>query len=326
VQSMIAGKTGATTFYSSFMKGNMVAGYAYVPEIGWGIMVPQPESEVAENVNLLMRSHLIWGTVGLLLAIILALGISRWVTRPLNTLAVAGRELMHNGLQGNLPTVRSHSPVEIMQLGKVLRALISSLQSSRDEVCKLNESLQDRVDAATQQLREANERLEEAAQHDYLTALANRRFFEDSLRQTLSRRCSDIEHVCVMLIDIDHFKHINDSCGHAAGDAVLNKVARILEYSMRSGDMVARYGGDEFVAYMRCSREIAMQRAEEIHHKIAESSIDWNGTSIYITASIGLYCQTMHPEVNMSSILHNADDAMYKAKRQGRNRVVDISY
>lgn len=326
VQSMMAGETGVTTFYSPFMEGNMVAGYAAVPDIGWGIMVPQPESEVAENVNALMRSHFIWGAMGLLLAIFLALCISRWVTGPLNTLAIAGRQLMHNGLNGNLPSIRNHAPVEIMQLGKVLRALISSLQSSRDEVQKLNESLQDRVDDATYQLREANERLEEAAQQDYLTALANRRHFEDSLKQMLSRRSGDIEHVCVMLIDIDHFKHINDSCGHAAGDVVLNKVARILEHSMRSVDLVARYGGDEFVAYMRCSREIGMQRAKDIHDKIAESAIDWNGASIYITASIGLYCQAIHPEVNMSSILHNADDAMYQAKRQGRNRVVDISY
>ena len=161
---------------------------------------------------------------------------------------------------------------------------------------------------------------------DPLTGVYNRRKFDRDLELVVAMSERTNKGTSLLMIDIDHFKHINDSCGHAAGDAVLNKVARILEYSMRSGDMVARYGGDEFVAYMRCSREIAMQRAEEIHHKIAESSIDWNGTSIYITASIGLYCQTMHPEVNMSSILHNADDAMYKAKRQGRNRVVDISY
>ena len=326
VQSMIAGETGATSFYSPFMKGNMVAGYASVPGINWGIMVPQPESEVAENVNQLIFSHFIWGVIGLIIAIVLALALSRWITGPLNTHAVAGRELMHNGLKGNLPSVRNNAPVEITQLGTVLRALISSLQASRDEVHKLNESLQERVDDATRKLREANERLEEAAQHDYLTDLANRRYFEDSLKQALSRRTGDVEHVCVMLIDIDHFKQINDSYGHAAGDAVLNRVARILERGMRSGDLVARYGGDEFVAYMRCSRDIGLQRAEELHKLIAQASINWEGKSLYITASMGLYCQAIKPNVELSSILHNADDAMYQAKRQGRNRVVDISY
>ena len=327
VQSMMAGETGATTFYSPFMKGNMVAGYAAVPDIGWGIMVPQPESEVAAHVNVLMRSHLIWGVVGLALAILLAIGISRWVTGPLNKLAIAGRELMHNGLQGNLPSVRNNSPSEIMQLGTVLRALISSLQASNDEVKNLNESLQDRVDGATLQLRQANKSLEQAAQHDYLTALANRRYFEDSLRQTLSRRSGDahVEHVCVMLIDIDHFKQINDSYGHAAGDAVLNQVARTLEHGMRAGDLVARYGGDEFVAYMRCSRAIALQRAEELHAAIASGAIAWSNKTIYITASVGLYCQAINQDVKLSSILHSADEAMYRAKRKGRNQVVDIS-
>jgi diguanylate cyclase (GGDEF)-like protein len=68
-----------------------------------------------------------------------------------------------------------------------------------------------------------------------------------------------------------------------------------------------------------------MQRAQELHQSIARASIEWNGKQIYITASMGLYCQTIKPEINLSSILHNADDAMYRAKRQGRNRVVDIS-
>ncbi len=326
VQSMMAGETGATSFYSPFMKGNMVAGFASVPEIGWGIMVPQPESEVAAHVNKLMRSHLIWGTLGLILAILLALAISRWVTEPLNTLASAGRKLMQNNLDGNLPSLRNTAPVEITQLGTILRALISSLQVSKNEVQKLNESLQDRVESATQKLREANERLEEAAQHDYLTALANRRYFEDSLRKTLSRRTGDTEYVCIMLIDIDHFKQINDSYGHAAGDAVLNQVARILERGMRAGDLVARYGGDEFVAYMRCEREVGLQRAQEIHAEISRSAVAWSDKTIYMTTSIGLYCQTMNPEVKLSSILRNADDAMYEAKRKGRNQVVDITY
>ncbi len=325
VKKMMAGETGVTSFYSPFMKGNMVAGYAAVPEIGWGIMVPQPESEVAEQVNALMRSHIIWGLTGLVIAILLALGVSHWVTGPLNKLAKAGRELMHNGLDGNLPSIRKHSPKEINQLGTVLRALISSLQVSRDEVRKFNDSLQQRVDEATAKLREANERLEVAAQSDYLTEISNRRYFEDCLQQALSRRSGDIDHFCVMLIDVDHFKQINDSYGHAAGDAVLNQVARILEREMRSGDLVARYGGDEFVAYMRCTREIGRQRAEEIHTAIEDGVVAWEDKSIHITASVGLYCQVLSANEEIKDVLLHADKAMYAAKRQGRNQVIDIS-
>ncbi len=325
VQKMMAGETGVTSFYSPFMKGNMVAGYASVPGIGWGIMVPQPESEVAEQVNTLMRQHIIWGITGLVIAIVLALVFSHWVTGPLNKLAKAGRELMREDLDGNLPPIREDSPKEINQLATVLRALISSLQVSRNEIRGLNDSLTQRVDEATSKLREANERLEIAAQSDYLTDIANRRYFEDCLQQALSRRSGDIAHFCVILIDIDHFKQINDTYGHAAGDAVLNQVARILEREMRSGDLVARYGGDEFVAYMRCPHEIGRQRAEEIHSAIENSAVVWEGKTIQITASLGLYCQALSVNEAIKDVLQHADQAMYAAKKQGRNRVIDIS-
>lgn len=323
VKAMMAGKTGVTTFYSPFMKDNMVAGYAAVPEIGWGIMVPQPESEVAAHVNSLMLSHLTWAIVGLVLAILFAIIIARWVTGPLNRLASAGKQLMLNGLNGNLHfNKRPQGPAEVRQLCTVLRALITGLQSSRDQVHELNNTLQRRVDEATLQLREVNSRLEDAAQHDYLTELANRRHFEECLQQTLSRRSSDIDTVCVMLIDIDHFKQINDTYSHAAGDAVLAHVARILERSMRSGDLVARYGGDEFVAFMRCTPNIGHARARELRETIDSCIVQYNGKAIHITASIGLHCQRLQPGVDVNKVMSAADNAMYRAKSQGRNRVV----
>jgi diguanylate cyclase (GGDEF)-like protein len=325
VQQMMAGKTGVTKFYSPFIKANMVAGYAAVPGIGWGIMVPQPESEVAAQVNELMRSHLIWASIGVLLAIALAGLLSRWIIRPLDSLASASRQLLQDGSLGNLPEVRSNSPKEIRDLSGVLRSLIASLQRSRDEVHELNTSLQQRVDEATQQLRDSNEKLELLARRDSLTDLANRRHFEHSLGQALSRRSSDVDHVCVMLLDIDHFKQINDTYGHAVGDSVLSHIARVLERCMRANDLVARYGGDEFVAYMRCSNEIGMQRAREIREAIDSHAVTCNGKNIHITVSIGLYCQTLTKDLDVNKLLSNADDAMYQAKKQGRNRVVDIT-
>ena len=325
VQAMMAGKTGVIKFYSPFIKANMVAGYAAVPGIGWGIMVPQPESEVAAQVNDLMRSHLIWASIGVLLAIAVAGLLSRWIIRPLDNLASAGRQLLQNGSLGNLPEVRSNSPKEIRELNGVLRSLIASLQRSRNEVHELNDSLQQRVDEATQKLRDSNEKLELLARRDSLTDLANRRHFENSLSQALSRRSGDVDQVCVMLLDIDHFKQINDAYGHAAGDTVLNHIARVLERGMRANDLVARYGGDEFVAYMRCSNEVGMQRAREIREAIDNHAISWDGKNIHITVSIGLYCQVLTHGLDVNKLLSNADDAMYQAKKQGRNQVVDIT-
>lgn len=326
VQSMMAGKTGVTSFYSSFMKENMLAGYAAVPGIGWGIMVPQPESEVAAQVNALMRSHLLWGIAGLILAIVLAIIIAKWITRPMNTLANASYELMQNSLVGNLPIMKENTPREIRQLGDVFRALISGLQDSRDEISKLNASLQSRVDEATSKLRENNKKLEEDSHKDHLTKLANRRHFEESLQQALVRRSSDIDQVCIILIDIDHFKQINDAYGHSAGDVVLSQVAGMLDRNMRSGDLVARYGGDEFVAYMRCSHDVGMERAGEIQDSIRQCAVPWEKKSIHITASIGLYCQILTSDIDVNLVLKKADNAMYEAKKRGRNRVVEMDH
>lgn len=326
VQKMMAGETGVTSFYSPFIKADMVAGYTAVPEIGWGIMVPQPKSEVAAQVNEIMRSNLLWGGIGVLLAILLGLIISRWITGPLNRLAGAGRELMDSDLQGELPDVTGSSPKEIRQLGTTLKALINNLQDSHHQVRELNDGLQQKVDTATRQLRETNERLEHAARVDYLTALANRRYFENSLSRALSRRSSDINNLCILLIDIDHFKQINDYYGHAAGDTVLSYVARMLESQMRSEDMVARYGGDEFVAYMRCEHEIGLERAAQIRESLENCIIPWSGKTIHITASIGLYSKPLGDEIDVNQLLQEADNAMYKAKQRGRNQVVDINH
>lgn len=326
VKEMMAGNTGATTFFSTFTQADMMAGYASVPGIGWGIMVPQPEAEVAAQVNAILNSYLIWGAIGFVLALLLAIYMARWITRPLNDLAQAGQDLMQRNLVGNLPEAKADAPLETRQLSRVMQDLVSSLQNSRDQVASFNATLQTRVEEATRRLRESNRRLEEMARSDHLTALANRRYFESCLTQTLSRRSSDLENVCVILIDIDHFKQINDAYGHAAGDTALNYVARLLEGAMRSGDLVARYGGDEFVAYMRCSREIGMERARQLRELIDNCVVLWEDKTIHITASIGLFCQPMLSGTDINHVLERADDAMYEAKKRGRNRVVDISH
>ena len=102
-------------------------------------------------------------------------------------------------------------------------------------------------------------------------------------------------------MDIDHFKQINDAYGHAAGDTVLNHVARVLERGMRSEDLVARYGGDEFVAYMRCSNEVGMQRAREIREAVDNYAIPCEDKNIHITVSIGLYCQILKPGLDVNT-------------------------
>ena len=326
VQAMMAGQTGVTEFYSPFIKSDMVAGYASVPEIGWGVMVPQPKSEVAAQVRRLMASHIGWGLLGLGLAVILGFFLVRWITRPINRLAAGVQALSANDYNGTLPETSPRAPREISVLGNALHQLVEGLRKSRDRYNALNRSLQARVDEATQQLRYANSRLEAQASRDYLTELANRRHFETALNRTLNRRVSDHDPLCVMLIDIDNFKEINDEYGHAAGDAVLMRVAELLQSAMRPGDLVARYGGDEFVVQMNCDSEVGLSRAQQIREVIDQNKFLWQDHEIHATVSIGLFNRPPDRQLDAESILRQADHAMYEAKRQGRNTVVEIGY
>jgi diguanylate cyclase (GGDEF)-like protein len=322
VQKMLAGETGVTEFYSPFIKADMVAGFTGVPNIGWGVMVPQPKSEVEQQVRELLFSQLGWGAGGLALAALLAIVLARWITGPVNRLADAAQDLVNSGFQGAIPEMAPNAPLELRQLSLALKKLIDGLQKSRSEVEDLNANLQRKVQEATHQLREANQRLKEQAHYDHLTSLANRRQFEYTLANGPGRRESDATSMCILLIDVDHFKSINDSFGHAAGDQVLIQIAGILDRVMRHGDLVVRYGGDEFAACMHCSVTTGRMRAQEILDNIRNTRFRWQDNVIPVTVSIGLFHDDSGDMPDLETVLRNADAAMYEAKRKGRDCIV----
>ena len=162
VQFMMQGKTGTTEFYSPFVKDNMVVGYTSVPEIGWGIMVPQPKREVEAQVMDLIISQFEWGGFGLLIAITMALAFSRWITRSIENLVSSARELVKNDFHGTFKLPHFNAPEEINELGKSILAVTNGFQQSQLEIRDLNASLQSKVDDATTQLRDSNAKLEDA--------------------------------------------------------------------------------------------------------------------------------------------------------------------
>lgn len=326
VKKMLSGETGVMEFYSSFIKKTMVAGFTSVPKYGWGIMVPQPKEEVEKRVYKLLVSQLAWGLVGILLAIALGASLARWITGPINRLVAAATKLQENNYAGEMPEKEANVPQEIQQLNTSIHDLVTGLQESRLEVTKLNSSLKDRINEATSQLKDANQRLVELVDSDYLTRLANRRNFEASLKNALSRRSSDIDSLCILLLDIDDFKMINDRYGHAAGDGILIQLSSMLDNAMRSEDLVARYGGDEFVVHMRCNLQVGRNRAMEIQQAIKEYRFHWQGEDINVTVSVGLLHCSLSRSVDLSGVMREIDKAMMLAKEKGPNEIMEVLY
>lgn len=324
VQNMMAGKTGVIEFYSPFIKQHMVAGYTAVPDIGWGIMVPQPKPEVEAQVNKLLIENYRWGIFGLILSVILIVPLIIWITRPINQLASSANTLVQNNFKGELPEQPEFAPREIHQLGSALHKLVGGLQASHDTINEMNVNLQHNIYYATSQLRDANTQLTLLSQEDHLTTLSNRRHFETLLRESIDTTPDDEAQMCIMLIDIDSFKSINDTYGHAAGDAVLSHIANLLKTIMRPGDLTARYGGDEFVVQMNCLPEIGRKRAQDIRTAVEQSGIFWQEHRISVTVSIGALYTRASLIKDYDQLMHLADEAMYEAKNSGRNRVVEV--
>lgn len=176
------------------------------------------------------------------------------------------------------------------------------------------------------------ERLTRAGLTDALTGVHNRRFFEHRCPIEVSQARRYRHPLACLFLDIDRFKGINDSHGHAAGDAVLTAVGGLIHGQLRTGDTAARYGGEEFVVLLpQASAQHAAEIAERIRARIAAKPLMLpSGEAIAVTASIGLAMLTddtaaREPAELAAQMVAAADQAMYAAKQQGRNRVVQLS-
>jgi two-component system cell cycle response regulator len=171
-------------------------------------------------------------------------------------------------------------------------------------------------------LVEARESMRFQATHDLLTSLWNRGVIVELMSHEIMRSRRERSCTAVMMCDIDHFKSVNDQFGHAIGDEVLREVARRLHNSVRSYDMVGRYGGEEFlVALNKCNPGSAVSRAENLREKIAGRPIQTANKPVSVTISIGLALSSEFPESTIEEIMHQADMALYAAKAAGRNCV-----
>jgi diguanylate cyclase (GGDEF)-like protein len=172
------------------------------------------------------------------------------------------------------------------------------------------------------ELLAAREALRVQATHDPLTCLWNRFAILDILTRELNRAIREQTGLGVVMVDLDHFKNVNDSYGHLAGDAVLREAARRMQDSLRSYDAVGRYGGEEFLVVLPGSTDSsALHLAERLRETICSQSIDFPEGSLRASISLGVTAWSRGVPPTPEMLIHAADDALYHAKALGRNRV-----
>ena len=185
------------------------------------------------------------------------------------------------------------------------------------ELSSANEKMQEQL----QKINVLQEKLREEAIRDPLTGLFNRRYLEDTLIREIARAQRENYDISFMLLDIDHFKQINDLYGHSAGDIVLITLSGELKSQIRVADIPCRIGGEEFLLVLPgMSEEMSRLRAEHFRKQIESMRIPHADNSLNLTVSMGIASYPKNGE-GWEALYHAADQALYRAKQKGRNRV-----
>lgn len=200
---------------------------------------------------------------------------------------------------------------------------IKSEEASEIQVCI---TIQDVTDLALarkkmEEVVELNKKLEELTNFDGLTAVYNRRYVEKRIEQEFNKAKQNGSVFSIVLIDIDHFKKVNDLYGHLAGDEVLKEFAKIIKSNLRAPDVFGRYGGEEFFALLPdTNEEEAGELGLSLKNAVEEAVVETKGKKIKVTFSGGVVQYREH-ETDYVQMIHEADQALYHSKESGRNRI-----
>ncbi|URI07186.1 diguanylate cyclase [Aquincola tertiaricarbonis] len=286
-------------------------------QLGWRVVVRQPAAVALAAAYEAQR--VVWWS-GLVVAL-LAAAVAWWaagsLSRPLTAIHEAALRIGAGEADVRLPTPSGAS--EVRGLGTALAGMMATLAAREASLREANETLEARVAERTQALAHANAELNQLARRDALTGLPNRRAADERLASELSRHRRNHQPLTLLGIDIDHFKRVNDTHGHAAGDATLVQVAQLLQRTLRSTDFVARTGGEEFLVLLpETDTEGGQQVAEKLRAAVEALTLETVGS---VTISVGM-TNRAHTYRDGAAATHAADVALYAAKRGGRNRVV----
>jgi len=285
----------------------------YLPEQDWGIVTKMDLSEVNElaraNESVIYTAEI----VIILSAIGVGILLAFYIARPVEKLSDHTDKVARGELTE--PQVENPGWFEAKQLTEHFSYMISSLR-------ELNNTLQEKVDERTRDLTNVNQELELLVTQDHLTGLFNRRHFDKRFEEEFRRSKRYQRELSVAVLDIDFFKSINDTFGHAVGDEVLKKLGAFLKTSVRDSDIVARTGGEEFcIVLTETGGQAAQAFLERFRQGVSELAFNAEGRDFKVTCSIGVAVLDAATET-AEELLFRADQSLYNAKNNGRNQVL----
>src|SRR6266566_3633989 len=291
--------------YTSFGGHEVIGTLEYVPQVNWAV-IAEISSEAAYLQVRRFRDVALLVIVFLLVAVTAsAYRLGRLISRPLDRLTKAAGEVAAGDLAVDLPAAPGGG--EVGYLTDVFNHMVYRLREGRLELDRINETL-----------RKKNEELELLSTTDSLTGLSNHRSLMKRLDDEVARFKKDKRGFSVLVGDVDHFKQYNDAFGHPAGDEVLQTIAEIMRDSTRKVDCCARYGGEEFVIVLPDTAIAdALDTAEHIRARVAAKK--FNGRKMTLSIGVASFPEDAD---DAESIIAVADEALYQAKREGRDRTV----
>lgn len=290
--------------------------------LGWIVVALQPVDTALAGANRLTGLILLVGLIAAVLGMVGIGLIAGRLSRPLTRLTEAVDRI---GRQPNARmTDRVHGSPEVLRLSTAIRSLLRRIGTAEEDARLSRVEATDAVHAAEDRVRRLGADLramQVLADTDGLTGLLNRRAFLPLANDAMSYFKRYRRGICVLMIDIDHFKRVNDLYGHAAGDEVIRQVGRIIRDAIRTTDKVARFGGEEFVVLLReTDLQGATLFAERIRQTVAGTVFEPEGQCLRATISVGMAGAEVADD-DIDHTIERADRALYAAKSGGRNCV-----
>ncbi|MFB0964055.1 MAG: GGDEF domain-containing protein, partial [Pseudomonas sp.] len=269
----------------------MLAGYASVPRAGWGVVTQRSLNATLSGMNQQMLSVARYSFPFFLLIMFVVWVMSKWISRPLWQLARSAESLDKPNMNAQIASIHAW----YFEASQLRRALLRGLAGLNKMMGKLS------MENIT----------------DPLTGLINRRGMQAALNEWEEER----QPFSVIMGDIDYFKQVNDTFGHAIGDQVLQFVAKHMLESSREGDLVCRVGGEEFMLLLpNTDLSLAKNAAERLRLRIANDVCSSIGQAVTLSFGVSSW---IPGQASITEVMNNADHALYSAKKAGRNRVHD---